>query len=68
MESREVDEAPHEPLDSQLVPISANKTSLVWQYFAMVKDHAQQDPVCLLLLVVPKEVPTQVPGQLGCHL
>jgi hypothetical protein len=34
----EVDEALHEPLDSRLVPISANKTSPVWQYFAMVKD------------------------------
>ncbi len=34
----EVDKAPHEPLDSWLVPISANKTSPVWQYFAMVKD------------------------------
>jgi hypothetical protein len=34
----EVNEVPHEPLDSHLVPISANKTSLVWQYFAMVKD------------------------------
>jgi len=31
-------------------------------------NHAQHDPVCLLLLVVPEEVPTQVPGQLGCHL
>jgi hypothetical protein len=27
----EVDEAPHEPLDSRLVPINANKTSPVWQ-------------------------------------
>jgi hypothetical protein len=34
----EVDEALHEPLDSRLVPISVNKTSPVWQYFAMVKD------------------------------
>jgi hypothetical protein len=34
----EVDEALHESLDSRLVPISANKTSPVWQYFAMVKD------------------------------
>jgi hypothetical protein len=34
----EVDEVPHEPLDLRLVPIIANKTSLVWQYFAMVKD------------------------------
>jgi len=34
----EVDEAPHEPLDLRLVPINTNKTSLVWQYFAMVKD------------------------------
>ncbi len=34
----EVDEALHEPLDSRLVPINANKTSSVWQYFAMVKD------------------------------
>jgi hypothetical protein len=34
----EVDEALHELLDSRLVPISANKTSPVWQYFAMVKD------------------------------
>ncbi len=34
----EVDEAPHEPLDSRLVLISANKTLPVWQYFAMVKD------------------------------
>jgi len=34
----EVDEAPHEPLDSWLVPISTNKTLLMWQYFAMVKD------------------------------
>ncbi len=34
----EVDEAPHEPLDSRLVPISVNKTSSAWQYFAMVKD------------------------------
>ncbi len=29
---------PHELLDSRLVPIGANKTSPVWQYFAMVKD------------------------------
>jgi len=34
----EVDEVPHEPLDLRLVPISANKTSPVWQYFTMVKD------------------------------
>jgi hypothetical protein len=34
----EVDEAPHELLDLRLVPINANKTSRVWQYFAMVKD------------------------------
>jgi hypothetical protein len=34
----EVDEAPHESLDLRLVPINANKTSPVWQYFAMVKD------------------------------
>jgi hypothetical protein len=34
----EVDEVPHEPLDSRLMPISTNKTSLMWQYFAMVKD------------------------------
>jgi len=34
----EVDEALHEPLDSRLVSISANKTSPMWQYFAMVKD------------------------------
>jgi hypothetical protein len=33
-----VDEAFHEPLDSQLVPISAHKTLPVWQYFTMVKD------------------------------
>jgi hypothetical protein len=34
----EVDEVLHELLDSRLVPINANKTSPVWQYFAMVKD------------------------------
>jgi hypothetical protein len=34
----EVDEAFHELLDLQLVPISAHKTLLVWQYFTMVKD------------------------------
>ncbi len=34
----EVDEALHEPLDSRLVPIITNKTSPMWQYFAMVKD------------------------------
>jgi len=34
----EVNEAPCELLDSQLVPVNANKTSSVWQYFAMVKD------------------------------
>jgi hypothetical protein len=35
---KEVDEAFHEPLDSQLVPINAHKTLPVWQYFTMVKD------------------------------
>jgi len=34
----EVDEALHEPLNSRLVSINANKTSPMWQYFAMVKD------------------------------
>jgi len=34
----EVNEAPHEPCDSWLVPINTNKTSPMWQYFAMVKD------------------------------
>jgi hypothetical protein len=34
----EVNEVFHELLDSRLVPISVNKTSSVWQYFAMVKD------------------------------
>jgi hypothetical protein len=34
----ELDKVPHEPLDLQLVPISANKTSPMWKYFAMVKD------------------------------
>jgi hypothetical protein len=34
----EVGEAPRELLDSRFVSISANKTSLVWQYFTMVKD------------------------------
>ncbi|CAN5969793.1 unnamed protein product [Sphagnum jensenii] len=34
----EVHEAPHELIDSQLVPVSTNKTSLVWQYFTTVKD------------------------------
>ncbi len=34
----EVDKAPRELLNLQLVSISANKTSPVWQYFAMVKD------------------------------
>jgi hypothetical protein len=28
----DVDEAPHEPLDSRLVPISANKTLPVWRH------------------------------------
>jgi hypothetical protein len=35
---KEVDEVPRELLNSQLVSISANKTSPMWQYFAMVKD------------------------------
>ncbi len=35
---RKVNEAPCELLDSRFVPISVNKTSLEWQYFAMVKD------------------------------
>jgi hypothetical protein len=35
---KEVDKAPHELLDSRLMPVSVNKASLVWQYFAMVKD------------------------------
>jgi hypothetical protein len=34
----EVDEAPHELFNSWLVPVSSNKTSLAWQYFAMVND------------------------------
>jgi hypothetical protein len=37
---KEVDEALHELLDSRLVSINANKTSPVWQYFAMVKDRS----------------------------
>jgi hypothetical protein len=35
---REVDEAPHKLLNLRLMLVSANKTSPVWQYFAMVKD------------------------------
>lgn len=34
----EVHEAPHELIDSRLVPVRTNKTSLVWQYFITVKD------------------------------
>jgi hypothetical protein len=34
----EVDKVPRELLNSRLVSIGANKTLLVWQYFAMVKD------------------------------
>jgi hypothetical protein len=34
----EVDEAHRELLDSRLLPVNANKTLPVWQYFAMVKD------------------------------
>jgi hypothetical protein len=34
----EVEQALHESLDSRLVLINANKTLLMWQYFAMVKD------------------------------
>jgi hypothetical protein len=34
----EVDEVPHELLDSRLVSININKTSPVWQYFTIVKD------------------------------
>jgi hypothetical protein len=34
----EVDKVPHELLDSRLMSVSVNKTSPVWQYFAMVKD------------------------------
>jgi hypothetical protein len=34
----EVDKASRELLDSWLVSVSAKKTSLMWQYFAMVKD------------------------------
>jgi hypothetical protein len=61
----EVNEAPHEPLDSWLVPISANKniaSVAVLHHGQGRVNHAQQDPVRLLLLVVLEEVPTQVPG------
>ncbi len=34
----EVDEALRELLDLRLMPVNANKTLLVWQYFTMVKD------------------------------
>jgi hypothetical protein len=35
---REVDETLHELFNSWLVLVNANKTSLAWQYFTMVKD------------------------------
>ncbi len=34
----EVNQAPRELFDSRLMLVNANKTSLVWQYFTMVKD------------------------------
>jgi hypothetical protein len=55
-----VHEAPHELIDSWLVPVSANKTSLVWQYFTTVKDGlitCNEIQYVLLLFAVPEEAP-----------
>ncbi len=52
----EVDEALHEPFDSRLVPISITGVAVLCHGQGRA-DHAQQDPIRLLLLVVPEEVP-----------
>jgi len=51
---KKVDETPHELLDSWLVSVNINKTSLVWQYFAMVNVATPLWPSVRMKITLPK--------------